>query len=251
MPDRRIRWGLNDAALGIAAFLTVLGLVAIAASAVDPRYSDAVGFVANALTYGALFGAVFYASRRHGLRSLGRDFGFRLRWIDLLIGLAVGVVAKLSVVAYVEVARLVTGAGPTTGNLELSSDTLWVLLNGVIFASLVAPIVEELFMRGLLLRSIRNAILRGWLGRRPQPAERRVQLVAIVLSIGGSSFIFMLLHLWQSSDPALLIVLGLSTFTLGVLNGLIAIRTGRIGAAIVAHVVFNGSSVLLQAVGVG
>jgi len=245
VPPAGIRWGVSEAAMGIAIFLTVLGLVAAIASRLPSDYAELANFSFNIVVYGALAGTAVVASRFRGLKSLGADFGMRLRWVDLLWGILIGVGMKFLVVAFTGVAVLVTGAAPVGGNFTLSGDTLWIVLNGLIFASLVAPIVEELFMRGLLLRSVRNSILHGWPRRRPQPAARSIQIVAIVVSVGVSSLVFTLLHLWQSTDPALLIVLGLSTFTLGVVNGLVAIATGRIGAPIVAHVVYNGSSVVL------
>jgi membrane protease YdiL (CAAX protease family) len=55
--------------------------------------------------------------------------------------------------------------------------------------------------------------------------------------------LFMALHLYQSTEPALLFVLGLATLTLGVLNAVIVYVTQRLGPAIVAHMVYNGISV--------
>jgi membrane protease YdiL (CAAX protease family) len=63
------------------------------------------------------------------------------------------------------------------------------------------------------------------------------------VSIAGSSVLFMALHLYQSTEPALLFVLGLATLTLGVLNAVIVYVTQRLGPAIVAHMVYNGISV--------
>ena len=245
VPPAGVRWGVSEAAMGIAIFLTVLGLVAAIASRLPGEYAELANFLFNIVVYGALAGTAVVASRLRGLKSLSADFGMRLKWVDLLWGILIGIGAKFLVIAFTGVAVLVTGAAPVGGNFTLSGDTLWIVLNGLVFASLLAPIVEELFMRGLLLRAVRNSVLHGWPRRRPQPAARSIQITAIVVSVGVSSFIFTLLHLWQSTDPALLIVLGLSTFTLGVVNGLVAIGTGRIGAPIVAHVVYNGSSVVL------
>jgi membrane protease YdiL (CAAX protease family) len=244
VPPPGVRWGLGDAATGVALFLTVIGLFAIAASFIPALQSDVGNLLLNLFGYGSLIGAAVIASRRTGLRRLSLDFGLAFRWIDLVIGIIVAIAAKLMVSVYIVLAEAWTGAAPTGGNLSLSESSIWVLVNGILFTSLIAPFAEELFMRGLLLRSIRNAILRGWLQRRPQPAERQTQIIAVVVAISVSSLVFMALHLFQSTDPALLIVLGFSTLTLGVLNGIVAVRTGRLGAPIVAHIAFNGSSVV-------
>lgn len=244
VPPSGVRWGLADAATGIALFLTVLGLFAVAATAVPALQSDFGSLVLNLVGYGSLVGAAVVASRRSGLRRLSLDFGLAFRWSDLWLGLVIAVVAKAMVYVYIVLADAVTGAEPTGGNLSLSDSSVWVVINGLLFTALLAPFAEELFMRGLLLRSVRNSVLRGWLQRRPQPAERSTQIAAVIVAIAVSSLIFMALHMFQSTDPALLIVLGLSTLTLGILNGVAAVRTGRLGAPIVAHIVFNGSSVV-------
>jgi membrane protease YdiL (CAAX protease family) len=244
VPPSGVRWGLADAATGIALFLTVLGLFAVAATAVPVLQSDFGALVLNLVGYGSLVGAAVVASRRSGLRRLSLDFGLSVRWSDLWLGLIIAVVAKALVYVYIVLADAVTGAEPTGGNLSLSDSSVWVVINGLLFTALLAPFAEELFMRGLLLRSVRNSVLRGWLQRRPQPAERSTQIVAVIVAIAASSLVFMALHMFQSTDPGLLIVLGLSTLTLGVLNGVAAVRTGRLGAPIIAHILFNGSSVL-------
>jgi membrane protease YdiL (CAAX protease family) len=244
VPPSGVRWGLADAATGIALFLTVLGLFAVAATAVPVLQSDFGALVLNLGGYGSLIGAAVVASRRSGLRRLSLDFGLSVRWSDLWLGLIIAVVAKALVYVYIVLADAVTGAEPTGGNLSLSDSSVWVVINGLLFTALLAPFAEELFMRGLLLRSVRNSVLRGWLQRRPQPAERSTQIVAVIVAIAASSLVFMALHMFQSTDPGLLIVLGLSTLTLGVLNGVAAVRTGRLGAPIIAHILFNGSSVL-------
>jgi membrane protease YdiL (CAAX protease family) len=244
VPPSGVRWGLADAATGIALFLTVLGLFAVAATAAPALQSDLGSLLLNLVGYGSLIGAAVVASRRSGLRRLSLDFGLSVRWSDLWLGLIIAVVAKALVYVYIVLADAVTGAEPTSGNLSLSDSSVWVVINGLLFTALLAPFAEELFMRGLLLRSVRNSVLRGWLQRRPQPAERSTQIVAVIVAIAASSLVFMALHMFQSTDPALLIVLGLSTLTLGVLNGVAAVRTGRLGAPIIAHILFNGSSVL-------
>jgi membrane protease YdiL (CAAX protease family) len=142
------------------------------------------------------------------------------------------------------VAVAASGHTPTQGNLVLSPEPLWIALNGFVIAAIVAPFVEELFLRGLTLQAIRNIVLR-WRNR-VQPAEPAQQKRAWWISIIVSAVLFALLHSGQSADGVVVVALGASTFLLGIVNGVLVYRTGRLGAGIVAHIVFNGSAVLIS-----
>jgi uncharacterized protein len=234
-PD--VRWGWWDVIYGIAAFfLTVtLQIAAVVMLDLGPDDADAFGFITGIVTYAALVAVVVVASQRRGLKSLAADFGVRFRWIDLPLGLAAGLAAKVFTLVLTAVAVLLTDHTPEQGNFTLSDQSLWVVLNGILIASLVAPFVEELFFRGLVLRAARNRVLR----RGGSPVR------AVVVAIAVSSVGFALLHLLQSTDVTLLIILGGSTLALGVINSVLAIATGRIGAAVISHVFYNGSSIVL------
>jgi len=241
-PPAAVRWGLTQVAAGLALFAVVLVGANLLVLAGVIEGSDAAQFGLSLAGYGALAGTVVYASRRLGQRSLAKDFWLRLRPVDLAIGLGLAVLAKLLSVVYGVIGILLFGVPVQQSNLTLSGDTLWLVLNGVVMVAIVAPIVEELFMRGLVMHAVRNAVLRR--GGRPQPAPATVQRTALLVSIAGSAVLFMALHLYQSTEPALLFVLGLATLTLGVLNAVIVYVTQRLGPAIVAHMVFNGISVV-------
>jgi len=240
-PPVEVRWGLRQVAVGLASFIVVLVGANLLALAGVIEASDAAQFVLSLAGYGVLVATVVFASRRLGQRSLAKDFWLRLRPVDLAIGLGLAVLAKLLSVVYGVVGIALFGVPVQQSNLTLSGDTLWLVLNGVIMVAIVAPFVEELFMRGLVMHAIRNAVLRR--GGRAQPAPESVQRTALLVSIAGSGLLFMALHLYQSTEPALLFVLGLATLTLGVLNAVIVYVTQRLGPAIVAHMVYNGISV--------
>ena len=247
VPPEAVRWGIRDAIIGLAVFIAVilLGVAFVVTTHPDAENPDVVGAFALVSTlagYGALFIVIVLASRRRGLGSLRADFGFRLRPVDLAIGLGIGLLAKIISVVIGVVAISITGHTPEQGNFVLPSSPLWIVVNGVLIATLIAPIMEELFFRGLVLRAIRNYVLR--FRGRTQPAGQQTQETAIVVAILGNSIAFALLHLYESSDVTLLIALGGGTLVIGLLNSMIAIRTGRLGAAIVAHVVFNGISIV-------
>lgn len=235
-----VRWGWRDVFLGLAAFILILVIAAIVVTmlGVDPGNVDAVGafsFIAAALGYAAIVAVVVGASRRKGLGTLEADFGLRFRPVDIAIGLGVGVLAKLVALAIGALAITVTDHTPESGNFELSTSPLWLVLNGFVVAIVIAPFVEELFFRGLLLRAANNRVLRRG------GTAARAALTASVASAGG----FALLHLYQSPDVTLLIILGGTTFFLGLINSRVTLSTGRLGAAIIAHAFFNGSSVVV------
>ncbi|MEO8263831.1 MAG: CPBP family intramembrane glutamic endopeptidase [Pseudolysinimonas sp.] len=243
-----VRWGIPDA---VAVFLVTplyLGIV-LGLQALGVRGdSEALSFALGLLFYAALAGVVVVASRARGQRSLRADFGLAFKPVDLAIGLGIAVLAKIATVVFGIVVYVFGGELPKSGNFVLGTDPLWIVLTGVLLGSLIAPFVEELVFRGLILRAVRYRVLRG---RRaaphPHPAPQGVQVRAVVLGILISSTAFAVLHLYQApGDPALFAVLALSTFTVGVFHAVITVVTGRLGPAIVSHILFNGSGVVLQ-----
>lgn len=79
-----------------------------------------------------------------------------------------------------------------------------------------APFAEELFFRGLLLRSLDKR----W---------------GVGVALVGSSVVFALSHLQGVQLPALVVF--------GAVTGYLAIRTGRLGPAILCHAGFNAWTV--------
>jgi len=231
------RFGIRDVVIGIALFLAVIlssypigWWVPIA----DP---NSFSFWFSLVSYGVIVGFLVVVTVRRGQRSFARDFSLRFKPVDLAIGLGIGVLAKILSAIIGVIVFLVSGSLPEGGNVELGDDKLWAALTGILIASLLAPFVEELFFRGFVLTAVRNSVLR----RRGAAASKRAVVIAVLVS----SAAFAVMHLQPVFDPILLIVLALSTFTFGVLNALVTLLTRRIGAAIVAHIVFNGSSVAL------
>ncbi len=245
LPDERIHWGLLDVALGLLVFLTLLvvGSLVLSLPALQEAVSfEAAGFAGSVIAYAGLFAVVVVASRRSGLRSLAADFGLHFRPVDLAIGLGLGIGARIFTAVLTAVVIAITGYTPERGNFELSTEPLWIVLNGFVIAALLAPFVEELFFRGLLQRSVFNRVLRR--GRGTEAAHRR----AVSWSIAVSGVLFMLLHMYQATNLTFAIILGGSTLVVGLAHAAVSQLTGRIGAAVVSHVVFNGSAVLLALV---
>jgi len=246
-PPPGVRWGLPDAAvvLGLAVVALVLGVVYLLLRL--PATFNVFELVFAVATYGTLLAVIVVISRRRGLRSLAADFGVAFRPIDLAIGLGVAVLGKIFVAISGLIAVAITGSIPRSGNVSFGHDPLWIVINGFLVASLLAPVVEELMFRGLLLRAVRYAVLRGLRRRpRPQPAPEGVRQRAVVISLLVSAVLFSAFHVHETfTDPPLLISLGLGFVGVGLLHGWVTIATGRLGAAIVSHVLFNGSATLL------
>ena len=176
-----------------------------------------------------LAGCVLWASRRKGSGSLAVDFGWRFRPVDVALGVVVAVGAQLFLDQVV--ARLLE---PLVGDPDAASRPVQELVDSagglrfvglLLFVAVGAPVVEELFFRGLLLRSL----------------QRRVgnDTVAVVLS----GALFAVAHVQALPGGALALVL-FSLFLLGAALAILAVRTGRLGPGIVAHSAFNAVSLV-------
>lgn len=175
--------------------------------------------IAYLLIWLPLIATVLLGGIRYGQNSLSRDAGLSIRWIDLGIGLLVGLITRF----------LVQGIAPVTPEATLDGQSgmpapahLAVLVIGAV---LIAPIVEELFFRGILQRSV-SGLVRG--GR----AAR------IIVGVLVSTPLFVLLHL-ATASPASWGTVAVTTGVAGLAFGLLAATTRRLGSSIVAHAVFN------------
>jgi membrane protease YdiL (CAAX protease family) len=167
-------------------------------------------------------GAAWLVSRVRGTGRPFDDLGIRFRWIDLL-GVPVGLAGQLLVtLLYVPISHHVHDF---TTRFDAPSKRLTGGSHGGGYALIAvltvvgAPLVEEIFFRGLVLRSLARLTRR--LGRRTGP------VVAVVVT----GLLFGLVH----GEP--LQFAGLAVF--GMLLAAVAWRTGRIGMGVVAHASFN------------
>jgi membrane protease YdiL (CAAX protease family) len=225
------RWGLQEALFGFAAGIILSSVAAAVAGAVssDPTGTGvALGLpvlVADLVgLWVALVAAAVLASRRHGTGSLARDLGLRIgRWWDLVVGAAVGLGCQYGLIPLLYLPferadptlaqRIAQPAQTDTG----SAHTVGALIVLLVFLAVGAPLVEELFFRGLLLR--------GLAGRLPAP-------VAVVVT----GLLFALAH-FEAVQFA-----GLALF--GVVLGVLAWRSGRLGPSVAAHAAFNAAAVV-------
>jgi membrane protease YdiL (CAAX protease family) len=175
-------------------------------------------------------GTVGDRNGRPGTGSVARDYGLALRpWPDVPLGIAVGVASQYLLVPVAE-APLVPFVHHLYSRLGHPAQSLTGHAFGpglVVLAVLVcvgSPIVEEFFFRGLLLRALLGSFQE--LGRRLGPG----------FSIVVTALVFALVHFEA------LQFLGLAGF--GVVLGILAWRTGRLGPSIVAHMAFNTVTII-------
>ena len=162
-----------------------------------------------------------------------------IRPIDLIWGLGVGLLAR-TVASLIEILGFgsIGTAGVTFGETVYDG---WWLFGALLAPVLLAPFVEELFFRGLVLRGVYRQVTTLGAVRWAAP-----------IAVGVSGLTFALMHL-VTIDPAhtaTAVVVGASTLIFGLAAAALALATNRIGGAIVAHVTFNGLVIVPALLGI-
>ncbi len=233
--DERVRpwWGLGDVGVGVLIVFSagILGVVlsmpfvsnADRAANSDTGTMPGVTTVFSLIAFQVAMGLwPAHVSRKKGFGP-AIDFRLQLRAVDLGIGLlTVAAVFPLTLLASWVSSTLVGlefGADESTNVdvlTEVQGTTLFFVLVGAVLG---APLVEELFFRGLCLRVLQKR----W---------------GTVVAIAGSTVLFVLPHFtwstWQGT-----VVLFSSIGTVGLLFAIVTVRVGRLGPTIVAHSLFN------------
>ncbi len=231
--ESRPPWGLAQALGGlvVAFVLPVFTLGAYAAfahpgSAGRFALSTPVLLIDLASVWAGLAGAVLLSARAARSR-LSREFGFRVRlWPDVPLGIGLGVVMQFWVLGllYAPLRPLIPHL-----NRKLSAPALqlasgahgnWQMVVTLVVLAIGAPVVEELFFRGLLLRSLQRRF-----------GSSRAGTAAAVLV---SALVFGLAH------AEALQTLGLVVF--GIVLAVLAVVTKRLGPGIFAHGAFNAAA---------
>lgn len=222
-----------DAPTAVLTFVGAWILAQLASSVVLAAFADgadvaeiSIGLLAVALlaTWGSYLLGMWFASQRAGSGNPARDYGISFAPVDAA-GLGIGVLSQLVVVQLVYLP--LEALWPDTFTEDRLQENARELVeratgaSAVLLVALVvvgAPVVEELFYRGLLQRSL---------------AARFDDLVVVV----GVAAVFALVHLRPVEYPGL--------FVFGLVLGLCALRTGRLGMAVAAHVGFNATGLVL------
>jgi len=203
------RWGQTEAAAGAVAAVLII--------AATPGLPIWAGYL---IVWAPLLLAVGVAARRRTDASGTIRVRLRITWMDALVGAFVGLLLRLTMMAIELFA--VGHVSSSSSPFVVDHDAIWVFA-AIIAPAIIAPVVEELFFRGLVL----PAIGMNWVG------------------VIGSAIIFAAVHLVYGFSP----LTALSTFIVGVVLGVLAVRTQRLGAGIVAHIVYNASLIALSEFG--
>ena len=232
------RWGLGDVAIGMglifmaqflggALVVSVLAGMGGDALSGDGTLPLPVLFAVLPVSWLAMVGWPWWVSRTKGSGSLARDFGVAIRWVDVLVGVAVGLVALAVAAALALAFTAAAGDRPPTNtdivSIGPSQPGMFVLL--FVFLAIGTPIAEEIFFRGLVLGATRKR----W---------------GTVIGVITSAVLF---GAWHVQDTLVgWAFIGSVTAAYGVLFALSRVWCeGRLGAAIVAHVMVNGVTVLV------
>ena len=222
-----------DASTALITFVGAWAVAQIVSSVILVALGD--GDAASEVSFGILAAALcgawatylvgmWIASQRAGTGNLIADYGVSFRAIDLL-GLAVGAGAQLVVVRVVYLP--LEALWPDTFSEDRLTENAQDLVDRAGGASTLllvavvvigAPIVEELFYRGLLQRSLADRFNEG----------------AVLVLVAA---IFAAVHFRPIEFPGL--------FVFGLILGWAAMKTRRLGPAITIHMGFNLTGLLL------
>jgi uncharacterized protein len=229
-PPSVLRWGLGDAVLAfvLATLGGVVGeVIAIAASgakSVHGTIPETAPLLLGAVVgqYGAWLAWIYAASRFKGFANLRADFGLTIDfvrdWPMIGLGLALEIAAGI---VLLPISRFVHHA-PQRVVQDLNTAHGAKLAVLALTALVFAPVVEELFFRGLLLRSL----------QRRMSAPAAVAISALAFGLAHVVFDF-------GSGVVLPALVGL-----GMLSGYFAVRTGNLSRSILLHMGFNLLAVL-------
>ncbi len=224
-PVKAARWGLWDVLITLGGAL-VLG---VAAALILDELSAPLAIqvlVGGMAPWLALAGwPLFITSvRGNGPRM---DLSLSLSWRDAGSGLVGGVIAIIAAVVVALATAAIFGefnsaAGDVGVELKALGD-YWLLIAFGLMIAVGAPIAEELAFRGLFFAALRK------------------HGVGPVLSVVITAVAFALFHL----EPARLGVL----VTIGLVLGIVRLRTGSLGASMVAHGVVNAPAAVILVIG--
>jgi membrane protease YdiL (CAAX protease family) len=206
-------WGL----VAITVLMVGLGLVASVVATHLPVIPAVI--LVTAALYGPMAWYCLYASRRWATGHLDVDYGLRFRPVDLAIGVAAAVGAvQVERILFAIIDALGVPVTSNTSALDHTSDrALYVTLAAV--AVVAAPVVEELFFRGLLLSALRSRL-------------------SVPMAITVQAVLFGAYHaapVYGWGNVGLVIILA----GVGATFGVTAQLTRRLGPGMVAHALLN------------
>ena len=238
--SRRLQWAAFGWLTGAAVSTLLLTSVMIDSEDFEELAStDSLGTeMADMLPIGILFVAQLplwtgmlgtaVLARRHGLDWHGQ-LGWRIRSIDAPIGIGVGVLLQLAALPLLYkpifwISNAGDRAGVTADDVRRSAENLvgaartpLEVATLVLMVVVIAPLVEEVFYRGLLQGALQDRF-------------------GAATALGGASLIFAATHFQMLQFPALLLV--------GLVHGFMSLRLKRLGAPVISHISFNALTVI-------
>lgn len=228
------------AALATLVISAVLGSIALGLAGVEDTDDASLVVVALVQTtlWVGMLGSIAVVLRRRGV-GFG-ELGLRARWVDVPVGVVLGVVGQLVLVPLVSWpwTRLLGESSeelrePACRLADKADDPLGVAL---LFAITVigAPIVEELFFRGFVQRAAVAAFTRNV--PLDDAAARTAVRLGTAFGLVVTALLFGLVHFQVLQAPALV--------AFGLVLGSLAHRRGRLGASVITHMAFNATTVI-------
>jgi len=211
--------------LTLSVALVALGVGVVASEIVARAVGSTTAALATITLWGLLLAAIVFALSRSVPRGL---YAFRLT--DILWGVGVAVLLRFS-------AGELGAANSSTFPVwrGWTGDPWAIFRSDVFLAASLAPIVEELFFRGVILIAVFQIF-------RPNFGTISASLTALILSTAG----FVLAH---GIFSPLSLTDGMQLAAVGALFSLIVLLTGRIWGAVLGHVMYNLSFLALMLIG--
>jgi len=205
---------------GVLATIAVMVMLPALAAVFTLFLPTVPAVVLVALTlYGPMAWFCFYASRHWGTGDVRADLGVAVKPIDAALGVAAVFIAlQAERLALLAIELLHLPVRSNTDSLSPSDDRgLYLALAAV--AIVAAPLVEELFFRGLLLSALRS----------------RFRPVAAIAAQGVVFGAYHVSPVYGWGNIGLVVILA----TVGVVFGAFAQRTRRLGPGMVGHALLN------------
>jgi membrane protease YdiL (CAAX protease family) len=227
--DERLRLNGWFALLAVGMFLAAIVVSAFCAIAGD-QLGDAAALVLGATgNYGTLYLTCWWVSRWKGTGDVRRDFGIRGEARDLYRGVVTGIAGHLARIATAIVLVILFTDKVLGSNGDMFDDhkaSLAYVACAAVLALVLAPCFEELYFRGLILRSLEGSF-------------------APTVALVGQGLLFGLAHTGSADTAMGNIGLVLSLAAVGVVLGVCTRRYGRLVPNMVGHCCFNLPAIIV------
>ena len=232
-------WGVRPVLLPLGAYVVLIIIGSALATLAPSRGGGLTAYagVLNLVIESALVGSVYLAGREVAQRYGGWGAAFGLRrvtgrdWLTALAGFGAAFGGRIAV-GIVMVAIAGDNATKQAQNLHVQHATVATAILLIVLTVIIAPVVEELVFRGLLLRTFMRR-LSFW------PAA------------AASTTIFALFHTYEVDTLVGAITLALSVGVIGIVNCVLVRRTNSLVPGMIVHAASNllASVILLLSLG--